>query len=72
MLGVELIPGHLTHQHAPKVKEHRDAAERQSQLHQVGHRFDESFDDGADRALDRIPPRALGQFRDTSIQGGDE
>ena len=72
MLDVVLIPGHLTHEHAAEVPDAFAAAELPHQFEQFDNGLEGTAQDRADRALDRIPPRALGQLRNTSIQGGNE
>ena len=72
MLDVVLIPGHLTHEHAAEVPHALAAAELPHQLHQFDNGLEGTAQDRADRAGDRIPPRALGQLRNTSIQCGNQ
>ena len=67
-----LIPGHVAHEHAAEVHPGLAAAQLPHQLRQIDNGLDSADHNRTDRALDRIPPRALGQLRDTRIQGGNQ
>ena len=67
-----LIPGHVAHEHAAEVHPGLAAAQLPHQLCQIDNGLDSADHNRTDRALDRIPPRALGQLRDTRIQGGNQ
>ena len=67
-----LIPGHVAHEHAAEVHPGLAAAQLPHQLCQIDNGLDSADHNRTDRARDRIPPRALGQLRDTRIQGGNQ
>ena len=67
-----LIPGHVAHEHAAEVHPGLAAAQLPHQLCQIDNGLDSADHNRTDRALDRIPPRALGQLRNTRIQGGNQ
>ena len=72
MLDVVLFQGHVAHEYAAEVPHALAAAQLPHQLHQFDNGLESTAQDRADRALDRIPPRALGQLRNTSIQCGNQ
>ena len=72
MLDVVLFQGHVAHEYAAEVPHALAAAQLPHQLHQFDNGLEGAAQDRADRALDRIPPRALGQLRNTSIQCGNQ
>ena len=67
-----LIPGHVAHEDAAEVHPSLAAAQLPQQLRQIDNGLDSADHNRSERALDRIPPRALGQLRDTRIQGGNQ
>ena len=67
-----LIPGHVTHEDAAEVHPGLAAAQLPQQLRQIDNGLDSADHNRSERALDRIPPRALGQLRDTRIQCGNQ
>ena len=72
VLNCELVQGHVAHEHTAEVPDKLLAAQLPHQLHQFDDGLVGATQDRADRALDRIPPRALGQLRNTSIQCGNQ
>ena len=72
MLDVVLFQGHVAHEYAAEVPHALAASQLPHQLHQFDNGLEGAAQDRADRALDRIPPRALGQLRNTSIQCGNQ
>ena len=72
VLNCELVQGHVAHEHTAEVPDELLAAQLPHQLHQFDDGLVGATQDRADRALGRIPPRALGQLRDTSIQCGNQ
>ena len=67
-----LIPGHVAHEDAAEVHPSLAAAQLPQQLRQIDNGLDSADHNRSERALDRIPPRALGQLRDTRIQCGNQ
>ena len=67
-----LIPGHVAHEDAAEVHPGLAAAQLPQQLRQIDNGLDSADHNRSERALDRIPPRALGQLRDTRIQCGNQ
>ena len=67
-----LIPGHVAHEHAAEVHPGLAATQLPHQLRQIDNGLDSADHNRTDRALDRIPPRALGQLRNTRIQCGNQ
>ena len=67
-----LIPGHVAHEYAAEVHPGLAAAQLPQQLRQIDNGLDSADHNRSERALDRIPPRALGQLRDTRIQCGNQ
>ena len=72
VLNCELVQGHVAHEHTAEVPHKLLAAQLPHQLHQFDDGLVGATQDRADRALGRIPPRALGQLRNTSIQCGNQ
>ena len=67
-----LIPGHVAHEHAAEVHPGLAAAQLPQQLCQIDNGLEGATHDRTDGALDRIPPRTLGQLRNTRIQRGNQ
>ena len=67
-----LIPGHVAHEDAAEVHPSLAAAQLPQQLRQIDNGLDSADHNRSERALDRIPPRALGQLRNTRIQCGNQ
>ena len=67
-----LIPGHVAHEDAAEVHPGLAAAQLPQQLRQIDNGLDSADHNRSERALDRIPPRALGQLRNTRIQCGNQ
>ena len=72
MLDVVLVQGHVAHEYAAEVPHALAAAQLPHQLQHFDNGLEGAAQDRADRALDRIPPRALGQLRNTRIQRGNQ
>ena len=62
VLNCELVQGHVAHEHTAEVPDELLAAQLPHQLHQFDDGLVGATQDRADRALGRIPPRALGQL----------
>ena len=72
MLDDVLIPGHVAHEDAAEVHPSLAAAQLPQQLRQIDNGLDSADHNRSERTLDRIPPRALGQLRNTRIQCGNQ
>ena len=72
MLDVVLFQGHVAHEYAAEVPHALAAAQLPYQLHDFDNGLEGAAQDRTSRAGHRIPPRALGQLRNTRIQCGNQ
>ena len=72
MLDVVLFQGHVAHEYAAEVPHALAAAQLPQQLHDFDNGLVSATQDRTSRAGHRIPPRALGQLRNTRIQCGNQ
>ena len=72
MLDVVLFQGHVAHEYAAEVPHALAAAQLPQQLHDFDNGLEGAAQDRTSRAGHRIPPRALGQLRNTRIQCGNQ
>ena len=72
MLDVVLFQGHVAHEYAAEVPHALAAAQLPQQLHDFDNGLEGATQDRTSRAGHRIPPRALGQLRNTRIQCGNQ